>query len=356
VATWEQLRAARREGSLAAQRLRRRLGLQQQIRVDVFDVIDDQGIWLMFQPLRELYGFYRNVDGNAGIVLNAGHPLGTQRYTAAHELAHHVLGHRFSLDDSAAVAGALGAEDTPDASGDAVALAARAQAPLGDPRQEAAAQAFAATFLMPVQIVNQVLVARQFDRDRPQLTPADIYQLSLTFGSSYEATLTQLAVLDKLPWSAVRGLRLPPIQIKTRLAGRRPADSRADLWLLQGDGQDRAVTVRVHDELMIQLPEIPSTGYRWELAPGAVSTLELVESSLRGPDLDEPVLGGSALRTVHLRATRAGREVVELQLRRPWDPEPVESLIVTATVAPPPTGDAEFGLLERQQRRLAGVS
>jgi holo-[acyl-carrier protein] synthase len=71
VATWRELQQARRAGSLAAQRARRRLGIPLERRVDIFAVVEADGIWLMFQPLRELYGFYRRFGEVAGIAHNA---------------------------------------------------------------------------------------------------------------------------------------------------------------------------------------------------------------------------------------------------------------------------------------------
>lgn len=352
--TWDELRTARREGSLAAQRARRRLGLRDVRRVDVFDIIDDQGVWLMFQPLRDLYGFYRRIAADrAGIVLHAGHPLGVQRYTAAHELAHHLLGHAYSLDQAVDVGGALGADGADD---EELALAARAHDDVGDPLQEAAAQSFAATFLMPVQAVNHALIEAGHDRDHPQMAPADVYALSLEFGTSYEATLTQLAVLTKVTWQQTRDLRLPPIQIKTMLAGRRPENARADMWVAHERHRERTFPLRVGDELLIRLPEIPSSGYAWELVDPAALPLSVIEERLDPEDDEQVVLGGIAQRRFHLRAETTGTADVTVRLTRPWESAAADNATFHVTVGAAPTGEAPSGLLEKQQRRLAQVA
>ena len=351
---WEELRTARREGSLAAQRARRRLGLSGVRRVDVFDVIDAQGVWLMFQPLQALYGFYRRLGDTAGIVVHSGHPLSLQRYTAAHELAHHLLGHAYSLDEAGDVGGAPESEASDlDAGG----LAARAADSVGDPLQEAAAQAFAATFLMPIQMINHALVDRGHDRDHPNLTTTDVYGLSLEFGASYEAMLTQLAVLEKITWPEAKTLRLPPIQIKTMLAGgRRPADARADLWLVHDRDRGRSFPLRVGDEVLIRLPEIPSSGYAWRPVGQRWSTLGLVEERVEAVSEDELVLGGAVQRVMYLRAISAGQDQLAVELVRPWEDSAADRVTFQFDVAAAPTGDTPVGLLERQQRRRVLVA
>jgi Zn-dependent peptidase ImmA (M78 family) len=92
-------RRAAREGIRAAQREHQRIGTEFTRRVQIFDVIEDERIWLLFQRLRNLYGAYERYDVAAGIIVNSQHPLTLQRYTAAHEYGHHALGHAASADD-----------------------------------------------------------------------------------------------------------------------------------------------------------------------------------------------------------------------------------------------------------------
>lgn len=346
MATWRELDAARRAGSLAAQRARRRLGIPLERRVDIFAVIEADGVWLMFQPLRDLYGFYRRLGDVAGIVINAAHPVSLQRYTAAHEYGHHVLGHGFSLDEVRNVDGARGVDEAVDFD---EALSARSRAEVGQPLEEAAAQAFAGTFLMPIQVVNGLLVARGFDRDHPSLTPADVYDLSLELGASYEATVTQFAVLEKITWAQTRQMRLPPLEIKTTMAGRRPRDARADVWLVHETDRERQLPLRVGDEVVVRLPEIPSSGYAWTMERRAFSSLELVHETVEADGDDADLYGGRAVRRVLLRARAPGVDDIVVALQRPWEPDPARTVVVHVHVAGEPTGEVPTGLLRTQQ-------
>lgn len=310
----------------------------------------------MFQPLDRLYGFYRRAGDVVGIAVNSNHPLALQRYTAAHELGHHLLGHTFSLDEVRNVDGARGIDEAGDLERT---LAARSHLDLGDPRKEAAAQAFAATLLMPLHIVNQLLVERGFDRDRPQLDAPHIYTLSLELGTSYEATVTQLAVFGKISWSQAQSVRIPPIQIKTNLSGRRPRNSRADVWLIEETVGERELHLRPGDEIVIRLPEVPSSGYTWLLADALYSTLDPLADDTRALNSDSTVLGGTAVRELRFQASEIGTDRLDLHLERPWDigTPPVQSVVIRVVVESAPTGEAPIGLILNQQveRALAGV-
>jgi Zn-dependent peptidase ImmA (M78 family)/predicted secreted protein len=355
--SWRDLQAARRQGSLGAQRARRRLGLAVERRVDIFAVIEAEGIWLMFQPLDDLFGFYRRIADVAGIVVQTKHPESLQRYTAAHEYGHHVLGHGFSLDEARNIDGARGLDEAQDLE---AALAARSAAELGDPLQEAAAQAFAATFLMPIQVVNRALLDRGLDRDHPHLEPADVYALSLEFGTSYEATVTQLAVLEKITWSESRQLRVPPIKIKTALArGRPPLDSRADLWLIHHTDDHRDLRVRTRDEILLRLPEVPSSGYAWTTERRDLGVLEVIDEFVTPTDNDAndaEVYGGGAFRDLRLRAAGPGSDEISVSLMRPWEETPLETIIVSVHVAEEPTGESTQGLIRSQQLQRVRVA
>lgn len=352
--TWRDLQGARRQGSLGAQRTRRRLGLALERRVDIFAVIEAEGIWLMFQPLYDLFGFYRQVANVAGIVIQSKHPASLQRYTAAHEYGHYVLGHAFSLDEVRNIDGARGLNEAQDLE---AALAARSAAELGDPLQEAAAQAFAATFLMPIQVVNRALLDRDLDRDHPQLEPADVYGLSLEFGTSYEATVTQLAVLEKITWPESRQLRVPPIKIKTALAGgRRPLDGRADLWLVQHTHHNQYLRVRVRDEVLLRLPEVPSSGYAWTVKRRDFRVMEVIDEVVTPADDDSQLYGGAAFRDLRLRAIGPGSDEISVSLVRPWEQTPFETIDINVRVIDEPTGDSPQGLLRSQQLQRVRVA
>ena len=126
---------ARAEGSQAAAREHARLGTDQSKLIEIFDIVEQAGIWLMFQPLRNLYGAYVRVEPAVGIIINSQHPLSVRRFTTAHEYGHFILGHAPAVDDESNVNVPSGSLDL----------------------NEAAAQSFAANFLMPLQLVNTML-------------------------------------------------------------------------------------------------------------------------------------------------------------------------------------------------------
>jgi len=296
--TVAQRNEARLRGSTKAVQRWVQLGLDPEWSVDIFGVIEREPVWLLFEPLNNLHGFFDRQDDAAGIVIQSKHPLAVQRYTAAHEYGHYVLGHVKSHDTS---------RELYSSSAD-LAL------------QEIEAQAFAAEFLMPLALVNRALDRLGLPREPRGITAADAYQLSLELGSSYTATLTQLRQLNKLRNNDVTRLeRLEPIDIKTELAGgTKPADSRADVWLVEEALKQRHLRLRPGDELHVRLPEIPSSGYRWILERDNLGDcLELLQDDLEAGDLElGRRVGAERRRHLWWRAINPGDGTLSLRLRR----------------------------------------
>ena len=332
--TRAELARHQRKGSLRAQRALRDLGLDVGAPIDVFGAIEREQVWLMFQPLDRLFGAYRRHDA-PGIVVHSGHPVRTQRFTAAHELGHHLLGHDISVDS-------------------------REEVEPGEsslPGQEVQAQAFAATFLMPVQLVNRALSRVELPRKPNTIDPEQAYRVSLELGSSYAATVAQLRALDRISAANARELhRARPIDIKTQLAlGERPANPRADVWPLRLDDSGSELWVLVGDEIHAQLPETPTTGYRW-LAEGDDRSIELLGSAPVGdPGTDPRRYGTCRERHLWWRTREPSDAVLEAALRRSFERssgEPAERFKVALHVQPTPTGEVEHGLSQRQRHLL----
>lgn len=266
-------------------------------RIPIFELIEDRGIWLSFQPLDQLLGVYQRIDDVAGIAINAARPLTLQRFTAAHELGHHELGHESHVDDSRNIEAA------------------------SDDPNELQAQTFAASLLMSEFSVETRLEHRGHDPDRPQLTALDVYCLSAELGVSYRAAVTQLRNLGKISATTAQGLYTQkPLELKQQLlGGRRPDNPRASVWRLTPADHRRHIVIDVGDEIAIELPEMRSAGFEWALHRSTGFTL-VDDRYEPGATATDPVLiGGVGTRGLSLRSHRAGHTTLELQLVQPWE-------------------------------------
>jgi Zn-dependent peptidase ImmA (M78 family) len=229
------------DASMAAARLHARLHTDQTKPVDVFAVVQDLGIWITTQPLGSLFGFYLRQNGALGICLNARHPETLQRYTCAHELAHHVLGHGSSLDE----------HDEVDAWGATSSV------------EERAAQVFAGNFLMPLGLVNRVM--RRLGLYGQPLGAPEIYEISREMDVSFTAAVWRLRTLDRVTQETANlAVQRGAAAAKEQLRNGPPVSAaRADLWTVQETSGSAEFSCRVGDEILIQLPENRSTGRTW---------------------------------------------------------------------------------------------
>lgn len=333
MSSFREQRLARLRGTNEATRefVRRRIDAAH--AVDIFDVIENQRVWLLFEPLDHLFGFFQREREGSGIVLHSGHPLSVQRFTAAHEYGHYVLGHQASQDSREELFGAPGL-----------------------PLQELEAQSFAAEFLMPLALVNRALDRLSLPREPRALQPIDAYQLSLEMGSSYRATVTQLTQLNKIAQErAEQLLGWTPIQIKTALgAGEPPCNSRADVWDIDELRRERNLQLRIQDELHVRLPEIPSSGYRWVVEISG-DGLEPVRDELEGDLAAQERLGSARRRHLWWRAQEPGHTAISLRLVRPWEDEsaPLDGVELDLRVQMPRTGlESSTGITLAQRRAL----
>ncbi|MBO9049527.1 ImmA/IrrE family metallo-endopeptidase [Curtobacterium flaccumfaciens] len=218
-------------------------GLRRGLAFDVFAAIEQHGVQLVFAPLQRLYGAY--VPGERpGIMISSSHPQALQRYTAAHELGHHLL-HReeYSLDGKAEIASGSGSGSGSDS--------------------EREAQLFAGQLLMPPFTVAAAM--RQVGaRNNGGITAPHVYEMSGLLGVSYSAMVHTLAGLHHINRSEqARLLAVRPKIIKADLAfGTNPART-AHVWAVRGpDAVDLSATT-VGDEVAVELPENRTTGHRW---------------------------------------------------------------------------------------------
>lgn len=344
----------------AAQRLHARLHTDYDQPVDVFGVVKEHGIWLASEPLSGgLYGYYLRHGNATGVVLNADHPEPLQRYTCAHELGHHVLGHASHLDEADDIRGPV----------------------VGQHTTELAAQAFAGAFLMPLQAVNRVLRRLGIGKQQ-QLDAADVYQVSRHLDVSYSAAAWQLVTLGRVRADAAdRWVKAGAAAAKLALRpGPGPdGDNRAALFLLDGTARGVSVLCRAGDELRLRLPENASTGHVWRLsspsgppppalAPawdgGAGVTPAAAGSGPAGPptadltplrlaqdrttfpadirpadfpaDRSDPAaaIGRPGVREFVFVAKHPGRADIDAALARPWEAAAIDRFHASVRVAP----------------------
>jgi predicted secreted protein len=322
----------RREAVLHAEMVIADLDLEPGDRVPVFELIEDRGIWLSFDPMEELLGVYQRIGDTAGTSINSARPLTLQRFTAAHELGHHELGHTSSLDDAATIERSFSS----------------------DPR-ELQAQTFAASLLMSELWVEARLEHRGHDTTHPALDALDVYVLSAELGVSFTAAVTQLRTLHKLSQTTADQLyRIRPLALKQQLlGGRKPDNARASVWQLTLADNQRRISVDVGDELDVALPEIPSSGYEWTVSDATKEWFSIVGDRYAGPQSDAPLFGGGGERHFTVKVVRAGLSPLRFCLEQPWDGgDQSTSYTVDVVSTAMPTSEVGRGISVHQQPQL----
>lgn len=215
------------------------LGIPKDQPVDVFAALSALGLELAIVDLDGLLGAMLP-HGQGGVLITSQRGSRVQRYTAAHEIGHWMLHH-----PGPSVDGETEILSTPSS------------------EREQQAQLFAAYFLMPPPLVDEV-VARH-DLRHGQVMPEQLYLASRDMHVSYEAATRRLVT-----HRVINSRELPTLlnvnrldAMKRTFQGRRPADGNADLWLQGYSPQHERVEVDEHDEIIIQLPENRTSGWQW---------------------------------------------------------------------------------------------
>lgn len=318
---------------VAATRAHARFGVDLSRRVEVFAAIEAADVILAFEPMRGLSGAYVAEQGaQPGIIINSQHPLARQRYTAAHELGHHLLGHGSSVDPEIDPMERWGtAREVPD--------------------HEKEAEAFAAWFLMPQALVRSVLGRLGISKPK---SAADVYSIALRLGTSYEATARQLQNLRLATVAEVRDwLATQPRAIKLDRGGQVP-NLRSDVWALTASESGSVVTVRPGDRIVLGFEEVPSSGYRWQLV-AVPKWLHLVEDDLlptptvienasaADPETNDVGAEGTHRFILDVAAdAEDGLGELRLVEGQPWDPSEISNeFVVTIVVEGPRRGVRE---------------
>ena len=370
---YQQRQRTKSHAVMQAARTLERLGVDQSQPIDIFRVIQEESIWLMFQPLKNLYGFYLKRGETAGIGIHSKHPLKLQRYTAAHEYGHHILGHADSFDGDAYIERGYSSSEL----------------------RELAADTFAAYFLMPEQLVNTLLKGMGLLRIGRPLTGIEIYQLSLNLGASFRATVNHLMALNLVtPEDAEELRRVSLKQVKAQLQSQPLENSWAEVWALDKADSGKTLSLRVYDDLKISLPENPTTGYLWtfdeSVVEGAGFTVNaeteltaqasekqgslfgvseaqeksypllLVDRDFEMSSVSESqgIVGRGGNRYFTIRTLLPGLHTLRLLERRPWEDESeaVNEWRVTLDVNPKPTGESNQGFVVSQKQSVGSTA
>jgi Zn-dependent peptidase ImmA (M78 family) len=318
-----------RAAPLAA-RLHEDLGIALDRPVDVFSAVRQLGVVLAFSSLGPVWGMYMPRDASSGILLNEKHPQTRQRYTAGHELGHHVFGHAAAVDfDLEASFQPAHTDQSPD--------------------YEKEAEAFGDWFLMPKELLLNGLDALGIDRPS---NPYEVYALSQWLGTSYTATARHLAATQLVSSATARAwASVATHTIKRAVAGDlAPDDLRNDMWWLDGRHRVSPVEARPGDRLVVILDENPSTGYSWEFAKRS-DAIRLLKDSYEDDWEPQPVsettsedidLDGAPHPRCFLLeiASDAERGIHRIAIVKepPWGGEAVDEFKLQVSVKPSPHG------------------
>lgn len=292
-------------GIARAAELHHSMGIRDQLRdgsrpMDVFAAIEALKIMVLFRPLDGLLGAYVPTPNSAGMLVTTQRDHHVQRFTAAHELGHHVLKHRtVSLDINVGYVGR--GEKT------------------GYDEQELEADSFAAEFMLPKWLI--AAHARRQDWGLEAFRYAEVvYQLSLRLAASYSATCWALASASFLTNGEARALAArPPKEAKQQaMSDVEPASWHPDVWLLSDRDKGAQLVGSPDDFLVLNLEEHLAGGYEWEIEPDPSNGLE-VRNDKRADAADD-VMGSTVTRRVVVQGNNApARKVLRLAERRPWE-------------------------------------
>lgn len=323
-----------RAGTLAAARLHQQLDLRPAIEarggsVDVFGSIEAIDLPLLLRPLQGLLGAYLS-DPAPGVLVTTQRPMAIQRFTAAHELGHFAMRHEPSLDDESLLGRMpmAGAAD--------------------EDFQEVEADAFAIGFMMPLWLI-QWHAARQGWTVSDFRRPNRVYQLALRLGASYEATCWTLVRHRLITVPLARELQeTQPRELKVALLeDYRPQDYRGDVWLLTERDAGTRIDGSRNDLFVLRLEEHSGGGYLWNIDQLRASGFAIVRDALEAIDGDG--IGGPVIRRVTATPGDRGRGSLQLDERRPWEPDPPLSRLELDFDL---TGPEEEGLSRAERRRL----
>jgi len=221
---------------------------------DIYEIIRRRNLELQFVDIPSLEGMYLEEPESRRICVSAHRPVGRQRFTAAHELGHHILGHGTQFDTVVDELDRLMSSNT----------------------EEAAADAFARYVLMPPRAVQAAFRLRGFDV--ASLDPLAVYRAACWLGVGYITLLNQMLYSLRVlgPSDYERLSRTTPKSIKAELAG---VVSKGDVWPLDEFWEKRRLHTQIGD-LIVGLKSQGSTPIVTEIDQGIYVADNVGESVL----------------------------------------------------------------------------
>ncbi|NGY05613.1 ImmA/IrrE family metallo-endopeptidase [Solimonas terrae] len=280
--------------------------------LDVYRLAEDLDLPVRFTKLKGLLGFYMN-EPIPGIGVTTERPPAVQRFTCAHELGHHSLGHETVLDVEANIAFGRGA-------------------PAANDIKEYQANVFASHLLMPKWLLHD----RAKDLLKAGLRipdPLAVYQLALRLGTSYQATVNTLFWRNLITRTHRANLfAIQPKEIKQNilidvaLAG----DWHRDVWLLTPHDDGGEVQARSADLIVMRVPELAASGYvnDFRVSDSAKVLLTRTEA----PSGAAEHIGGALEYTAIANLELAGKSAMTVRQRRPWEPAENASVAMSLNV------------------------
>jgi hypothetical protein len=186
---------------------------------DVFQTVANEKVDLQFVDIPSLEGMFLQEPEVSRICVCALRPWGRQRYTAAHELGHCILGHGTRVD---------------------TVMNTRDQQP-SLPDEEILAEAFSRFLLMPPRAVTKAFGNRQ------QYDARSIFEASCWLGVGYGTLIRQMCSSLRLLSESEQAtlLRVQRRDLCRKLVG--IPDLENDFWPLDEKWRDRRVHVQLGD-------------------------------------------------------------------------------------------------------------
>ena len=181
-----------------------------------YNLAESMGFDIRFVNIPTFEGMYLADDGV--ILISADRPEGRKRFTCAHEIGHHILGHGTVIDEIIETG--------------------------SDKKIEKEADFFAGMLLMPSSAVLRV--SKDLGVDFDLLEPQEAYMLSKYFGLSFTAFLTQLYFnLKLISWATYKNLK--PIKLQNIKASMSPIKASGQIFVVGDWWRERAIDIEVGD-------------------------------------------------------------------------------------------------------------